>query len=58
MLKIIVEKVQAIKDLRQMSYLDMALDIGIAESTLYRFMHGGNFTQQTLDKINKYLGGC
>lgn len=58
MLKAIIEKLQAIKELARLSYFDMALDIGIAENTLYRFMHGGNVTSDTLNKINEYLGGC
>ena len=38
-----------------LSYFDMSLDIGISETTLYRFMEYNQYTNRTINKIEDYL---
>lgn len=38
-------------------YFDMSLDIGISESTLYKFMEYNQYSKRTIKKLEEYLDG-
>lgn len=49
-----LEKILEIKKQLKISYYNLALEIGIAETTLYRFCKGAKITPEKLIKIQEY----
>ncbi len=47
---------RTIKNTFSISYYELALDIGISESTLMRYLNGGKLLKTSLEKIRNYLG--
>lgn len=46
---------KSIKECLSISYYELALDIGISESTLNNYLKGGRLLKSSLEKINNYL---
>ncbi len=44
-----------IKEFYGMSYYELALDIGISETTLINYLKGGRLLNSSLEKIKNYL---
>lgn len=47
---------KSIKECLSISYYELALDIGISESTLLSYLKGGRLLQSSHEKIINYLG--
>lgn len=50
-----INTIQQYKKRFKLSYYDLALDIGIAEATLYRFCRGEYITPKILTKIEQFI---
>ena len=50
-----INTIQQYKKQSKLSYYDLALDIGIAETTLYRFCRGEYITPKILIKIEQFM---
>lgn len=50
-----LKAIQRYKKQSKLSYYDLALDIGIAETTLYRFCRGEYITPKILTKIEQFM---
>lgn len=50
-----LKAIQRYKKQSNLSYYDLALDIGIAETTLYRFCRGEYITPKILTKIEQFM---
>ena len=50
-----INTIQQYKKQSKLSYYDLALDIGIAETTLYRFCRGEYITPKILIKFEQFM---